>query len=133
MADIEQALSGLNFSEVGDHLTNGQNNLAGSDYPPGHFTGVPLSETPKSFCTLNQWIEDNTPFRTVFQYDFESFRSTVSLRIYRKSNGNLVKTLGPFNVTGRESSNGNFGVVHYRHGLILMTRLTQWVENKLNE
>jgi len=125
-------LDNLQRGDIADHLESGSENLIGVTIPVDHFKGKKLSSAVRGWCTLNKWIEHNSPWKVRYEYAFEN-GAQYRILLFRKSDGQLVKEFPWSAVKGAAISELNFGNFFERLGFRMALKLAKKIENQLEK
>lgn len=135
MIDWVAQIEALQKSQIASHMeSDGNIPLTGSDSAPGFYTGKDLRLCGGAPCSLQAWVEDNTPFAIDLVYRFEAYNSKATIEIYWKDqldeNGDylLAKSFGPFVITGRSTMTGAFAGQHELMGAEMFKKFASWCQ-----
>lgn len=132
----QEKIDSLEKSDIASMLeSEGQQPLTGSDSSPGFFTDKDPRLCAGAPCSLQAWVEDNTPFAIDLVYRFEAYNSKATIDIYWKDqldeNGQyvLAKSFGPMVVTGRSQMTSAFAGQHEILGAEMFKKFAEWCKS----
>lgn len=123
-------LNDITREDIAAHLDSGSENAIGVTVPVDFFKGKPLREAVRGWCTLNLWIEHNTPWVLRFEYAFEN-GAEYRIIVKDKASGNIIKNLGWNPVKGSALGEVNFGKFFEEQGFRMAFKLARKIERAL--
>lgn len=137
MVDWHQEIENLDLGNLTDFFRSGDYPVMGSGLASGFYLGKPFLLSCSSVCSMLQWIVENTDFAVELEYRFTASTSYYTLYIYDKNNLDennqriLLKSYGPYSVTGRDVDNGDQIMIHGLLGFKLFKIIGEWAEAKI--